>query len=504
MKKTMAVFALACGSLLLADEQDPKAKPQPVTVPSKPIQIGKVTVTGSIRTRLENWNWFEPGTGALSGGEPTYSFSGNLIRVMFSQSFKKFGWQVELAAPVLLGLPENAQVPGVQGALGLGSNYYTANHRNRNSAMIFPKTAALLFKGLGGPGALLKVGRYEFSDGSELTPKNTTLAALKVSRINMRLLGPFSFTHVGRSFDGLHYSRTDATTAANLSFVSGVATRGVFQTDGWGWNKIAFGYLSYTRPFIKKNYSAETRLFGLYYHDWRKVLKVDNRSAAARAGDFANIRIATFGAHSIHALDRKEATYDLLFWAAAQTGQWGRLDHRAGVVELEAGIQPKAKPTNWLKPWLRGGFTVSSGDKDPNDGKHGTFFQMLPTPRPFARFPFFNMMNSRDIYGALIVRPHPRLSISTEFHSLALGNRHDLWFAGGGAFQPWTFGYQGRNAGGAKALGNLYDISVDLKLSAATSLNFYFGHIQGLAVIRSIYPKGQSGNLGFVELTHRF
>jgi hypothetical protein len=59
-----------------------------------------------------------------------------------------------------------------------------------------------------------------------------------------------------------------------------------------------------------------------------------------------------------------------------------------------------------LKPWLRGGYTLGSGDGNPNDCTHGTFFQILPTPRPFARFPFFNMENNRDIMGALILRPH--------------------------------------------------------------------------------------------------
>jgi len=44
----------------------------------------------------------------------------------------------------------------------------------------------------------------------------------------------------------------------------------------------------------------------------------------------------------------------------------------------EAGWQAPAK-TLW-KPWFRAGVAYGSGDNDPKDGKHGTFFQILPTP----------------------------------------------------------------------------------------------------------------------------
>ena len=129
---------------------------------------------------------------------------------------------------------------------------------------------------------------------------------------------------------------------------------------------------------------------------------------------------------------------------------------------------------------------------------------MLPTPRPFARFPFFNMMNNRDIYAGLTVRPHARFSISSEYHGLSLTQRNDLWYLGGGVFQPWSFGYIGRATGGAKSLANLYDASVDVKLNSAVSLNLYYGRAQGLAAIQTIYPKGRSGNLAYVELMYKF
>lgn len=123
----------------------------------------------------------------------------------------------------------------------------------------------------------------------------------------------------------------------------------------------------------------------------------------------------------------------------AQVGSWGTLAHRAGAFAAEAGWQPPAV----LAPWIRGGLDYASGHRDPSDSTHGTFFQVLPTPRLYARFPFFSLMNSADTFGELILRPSKRLLTRTDVHALRLADEHDLWYQGGGAFQPRTFGYVG-------------------------------------------------------------
>jgi hypothetical protein len=165
-------------------------------------------------------------------------------------------------------------------------------------------------------------------------------------------------------------------------------------------------------------------------------------------------------------------------------------------------LQPKLWPR--LKPWFRGGYFAGSGDGDPTDGAHNTFFQILPTPRPFARFPFFNLMNNRDYHGSMVLRPDAKVTVSSEFHALRLSNRRDLWYLGGGVFQPWTFGYVGRAAAGAQSLANLYDTSVDYRLNANTTLTGYVGYANGRAVTSGIYPRGKDGVFGYVELLVRF
>jgi hypothetical protein len=485
------LLAAACAA-------EPPTPPQAdaATSAPAPLKIGGITVTGSFRTRGEDWNWFKGDT-----ADNTYIYSGNQFRLAFSQSREFWDWQLEFEVPFLLGLPDNSIGAGTQGQYGFGPSYFVANNRSQESAMIFAKQGFLRFRNLGGsPARSLKIGRFEFLDGSEVTPKNATLAALKRDRINQRLIGNFGWGHVGRSLDGVQF--LDSRPSGTFSFVGAIPTRGVFQTDGWGENDTALGYAAYTKPWGKGAHAAETRFMAIYYDDWRAVLKTDSRALAARRADLDNIRIETFGGHHLSALTTKAGTVDFLAWGVAQTGNWGRLTQRAYAVDVEGGFQPAIlRP---LKPWLRAGYSTSSGDDNPNDGTHGTFFQILPTPRPFARFPFFNMMNNNDLMGSLVLRPHKNVTTSTEFHALSLSNAHDLWYTGGGVFQPWTFGYTGRATNGAKSLANLYDTSIEWRVNRAITATGYFGYAEGRAVLAAIYPKGKNGSLGYLELLYKF
>ncbi len=178
------------------------------------------------------------------------------------------------------------------------------------------------------------------------------------------------------------------------------------------------------------------------------------------------------------------------------------LAQRSGAFAVEAGWQPPALAR--AKPWIRGGYNYGSGDKNPSDSTHGTFFQVLPTPRVYARFPFFNLMNTRDAFGELVLRPSKQLSIRTDVHSLRLANSNDLWYSGGGAFQPWSFGYTGRPSNGPSGLVTLYDASADLNLNRHASIGLYYGHAAGKRVVQAIYPDGEDANLGYVELLLKF
>ncbi len=489
------IFAAAC-----AAQNTPPASPPPPAAASgfDPIKLGSVTFSGSLRTRVEAFDFFQPSNPQYDN---SYGYSGNILRFAFSQKLETFDWNAEFAVPFLLGLPANATAAAPQGALGYGSNYYTANNKVQNTAMIFPKQLYLRITQFGkSKASQLKIGRFEFTDGGETTPKDASLAYLKLNRVNQRLIGNFGWSDVGRSFDGAQYSYSKP--VGTFTFVGAVPTRGAFQVDGWGWNKTSIGYMSFAKNWGTGRHSAETRVMAIYYDDWRPLVKTDNRPAAAKAHDLANIKLWTVGGDSLHSFATGAGPLDLLVWGVEQGGKWGIQDDNAYAFDVEGGWQPKVAPR--LKPWFRGGYSYTSGDGNPNDNQHNTFFQLLPTPRPYARFPFYNMMNNVDRFGILTLRPHAKVTLSSEFHSLALASRNDLWYVGGGVFQPQTFGYVGRPSGGNKSLANVYDLNTEYRMNARITLLAYYGYAQGRAVLQSIYPTGKDGSFGYLEATFRF
>ncbi|MBV9864113.1 MAG: alginate export family protein [Abitibacteriaceae bacterium] len=457
----------------------------------KPIKLGNLTVSGTWRLRGEHWNWFN-----APGFDNNYNFLGSLLRVGIGQQKPKQDFLIEIAQPTLLGLPDNAIAPAPQGQLGLGANYYAANQR-KTDAGIFIKQAYVRLKGLGNTSNNLQLGRFEFNDGLETTAKNPTLAWLKNNRLQARLIGNFGFSHVQRSFDGAQFVHN--TPQLNFTALAMRPTRGVFQVDGNGELEVNTFYGALTKPL--SHGQAEGRLFAINYQDERNsVPKVDNRPAAVRAADTQDINVNTFGAHYIHTFALGSGQGDALLWGAWQTGDWGTLKQRANAVTAEVGYQPK---NSSLKPWLRAGYFRGSGDKNAADTEHQTFFQLLPTPRIYARFPFFNMMNNEDVFAQLILRPR-NYTIRADAHQLRLTNSTDLWYSGGGAYQPGNFGYAGRPSGGSRNLANLFDLSLDHPLSSSTSLTLYLAYAQGKQVITNIYPTGKNAQYAYLELTQRF
>lgn len=476
--------------------QQPATEAPSTTAPATPPKhkIGPIEITVNWRTRAEGWNWFEGPT-----GNSDYGFWDSLLRVGIGQTGEHFDWFLEGEQPSVLGLPNDAVVAAPQGQLGLGGNYYAANNNHTNVANGFVKQAFVNFKNLGP--ARLKLGRFEYFDGLEVTPKDPLLATVIQTRISSRLISNFAFSAVQRSFDGVQLSANSGQN--NVTFFGARPTQGVFQVKGMDELDVDTYYGAYTRSVTTPHSSGELRVFAMGYIDHRTlVLKTDNRPSAIRATDLGKIEIATWGADYVHVFNTTNAgKFDVLGWGAFQTGSWGSLEQRAGAFVGEAGWQP---PVKMLKPWISAGYSYGSGDGNPNDSTHGTFFQGLPTPRQYARFPFYNMMNNEDLYASFNLRPISKLGFRSEVHTLRLANASDLWYSGGGAFQPKTFGYTGRPSNGNRGMANVWDASVDYQFTRSFSSTFYYGHAWGKGVISSIYPKDANGQLIFVETNFHF
>jgi hypothetical protein len=113
-------------------------------------------------------------------------------------------------------------------------------------------------------------------------------------------------------------------------------------------------------------------------------------------------------------------------------------------------------------------------------------------------------MNNVDAFGELMLRPAKRMAIRTDIHGLWLANGNDLWYSGGGAFQPWTFGFNGRPANGKTGLATLYDVSWDYQFTRGLGVGLYFAYARGGDVIQKIFTQDHNSKMGFAEVNYRF
>ena len=327
--------------------------------------------------------------------------------------------------------------------------------------------------------------------------KNTTIGWLQTNRIVQRLIGNFGFSNAQRSFDGIdaHYG----TGSWNLTAMAARADQGVFNMNGNPEMNVDLQYLAFTRTELKGH--VLWRGFAAGYHDGRLVTKTDNRALAVRSADHEKIRIGTYGADMLAAVPAGPGQFDFLFWGALQNGSWGELGHSADAAAVEGGYQLTKAPT---APWLRGGWFRSSGDNNAIGGTHNTFFQMLPTPRVYARLPFYNLMNNTDEFVQLLDKPAKRLALRADLHWLQLTSPDDLWYLGGGAYDNKVFGFTGRPANGHTSFASVPDISADWQVSKNVALNFYYAYAQGKTVVAAIYPTDRNMQYGYVEFVYHW
>lgn len=442
------------------------------------------------RTRIDSWQWF-----AAPPYANTYGYAESLLRAGIAQHLRRWDWQLEVAQPSVLDVPNDAIASAAaQGQLGLGGSYYAANNKS-NAAAAFLKQG---FARLDGEGSSARLGRFEFIEGQETKPANSTIAWLQSNRVANRLVGNFGFSNAQRSFDGLDAGYRAG--AWNLTAMAARADQGVFNMNGNPELNVDVQYLALTRANAKQH--ILWRAFAIGYHDGRTGLtKTDNRAAGVRATDHKNIRIGTYGGDLLASVPAGPGQFDFLAWGAGQNGTWGLQSHKAGAAAVEGGYQLGKVPTT---PWLRGGWFRSTGDNSPTDGEHNTFFQVLPTPRVYARLPFYNLMNNTDEFVQIMDKPVKKVAVRSDLHWLQLTSASDLWYLGGGAFDNKVFGFVGRPANNSHSFASVADVSADWQTTKNVDLNFYYAYAQGNTVVAAIYPSNRNMQYGYVEFVYHW
>jgi hypothetical protein len=112
-------------------------------------------------------------------------------------------------------------------------------------------------------------------------------------------------------------------------------------------------------------------------------------------------------------------------------------------------------------------------------------------------------MNSQDVFGQLIVKPHPKVTIRTDYHYLRLTETNDLWYAGGGATNDDVFGFSGIPSNDRRELASLVDLTVTVAVLKQLTASLYYGHAFGQGVVRKTFA-GTAADYGYVELAYRY
>ncbi len=456
---------------------------------------GKLDVSASMRTRYEIWNFFNP---EASHGDNDYEYLG--IRTRFGMTWsldEHLSVVVEGQANGLIDMPFGADDP-LLGPLGLGA-VYRAQNRRASDGSVFVKQAYADIRDVLVEGIRFRGGRFEFAEGSEVPTGDPGMDWIQNFRISQRLIGPFGWSQVGRSFDGamLQYGRDSFHTAVGYL----KPTQGGFDLAA---NKslkgldVAYAAVQLVRPPFLENSTG--RVFYIYYSDQRGLIPVDNRPSPVREAGGRNINHSTVGANWTYIQPTPVGPFDLMLWGVLQYGRWARQDHAAWAYAAEFGYRPASVPWD---AWLRGGINRGSGDDDPNDSRHESFHQILPTARVYSLSTFYNLMNNQDIFAQLILKPLAGMVWRTDLHYVALTESNDGWYFGGGATENSRqagFGYGARSSAGARSLLTVLETQLSYQWNEHLSTVLYYGHHFGNTVVRRL-AEDDNADFGYLEFT---
>jgi hypothetical protein len=469
-----------------------------VTIYSFDNDQGEVWTSGNIVTRYENWDWFKPSQQV--NDDNNYSYYWIRSRLGVGLKYKWIETFLQVQDTHIWSLPNGAISSPPAGPLGLGAIYY-AHRKKTTSHGTFVKQGYLKVNDILIDGFSLMGGRFEYSDGLEVTYKDPKVMWLKKVRLSERLIGPFGWSAFTRSYDGGQVILDKD--IFNITVMASHPTEGGFENDGN--HQITKIDVATATATLKHNTvipHTENRFFYFFYNDDRNIPKVDNTPPESDLNQ-GKIKIHTMGLHWLSTMDLGPGVGDFLFWGTGQWGDWGELSHRAWGWAAEIGYQFTEIPA---KPWLRTGYFMSSGDSNPADSDHETFFQILPTARKYAFFPFYNLMNNEDFFVQLILKPLAKMVVRTDLHFLQLNERNDRWYMGAGATQNRgnIFGYIGRPSFGGKNLAKVLDLTVAYDVNKHINLNGYYAHAWGDDVIENSYSRSENANFFYFEMKLQF
>ena len=272
-------------------------------------------------------------------------------------------------------------------------------------------------------------------------------------------------------------------------------------------------------PFLP---NLDAQVFYYYYNDERRLASnvkiINGHDYTAELNGLGDCELHTIGAHTIYVYnDIGPGDIDFLLWGAYQWGNWGRgigthdsiLDHDAYAVAVEAGYKFKKLP--W-QPWFRAGYFYGSGDDNPDDNDHETFFMMIPTLRPYSLTPTYNFMNTNYWFAQILLKPCKKILLRSDVHFVNLTEDEDFWYLGSGMTRPDKPSYATVSAHlpyGDDELLTMWDFSIFIKdlynyKGLKVGLDLYVSHIWGGDVVEDAFKAQDDMTFFYAELRFTF
>jgi hypothetical protein len=417
----------------------------------------RVDLGFSLRTRPEYWSAFVEHDDIFAG--------------IKSKARLQYAWREQWIA--------TAELQGVQlldmdsTASGVEAVYRGANDMRTQAAQFQLRQAHLEWKPI--PELFIRFGRQDVKLGAEVGYSEPDWKYLKSARLAERLVGTVGWSHVERAADALTAGYDFG--SQRVDFFAGRPTTGVTAVDE-GMRALHDVFYAGGAWTVKRDAwvkSSELSLFGVAYDDDRPV---------ENGGLLEGVTVYTGGASWLGVYDLGPGKLDALLWGAGQIGDFDAVDHRAGAGAVEVGYQ---LPKLFAKPWLRVGVNAASGDGDPTDGRHATFFNLLPTNHLYSGFiDLVEFQNLVDPFVQLRLVPHARVALNLFVHWLKLASRDDARYGGTGAFDRKAFGYPATPSGGQRDVGVEYDAVATVTLHRAATLELGVSYLDGGDVLRAL------------------
>lgn len=488
---------VVCARSSWAQTSEPPAAATPAP-PAATAASGTTSFLAENVTRAELWRYFQPDPHPPPGGgrNPDYTFVGT--RFTLGATYRGSRWSADGALQYvrLDNLPTGSVGPGFFG--NGGAYFFHAN--GRFSYQFYLRRLSLGWRDAAS-GTWVEAGRFSRAAGTDVPSGDATIDRTVADELNGRLLGDAEWSFYQRAWDGVRGGVARGGVAATVT--AAVPTQGTFEESAnLPIDRLRVGAIEVTLAPGRLVPRTRVEAFAMFYDDRRRVTGRPDNAAANPVARAVDVQVTTVGASIAGAYPSRWGRSDLTAWGAVQTGSWYGHSHRAASATASVGH----RLTGVLgRPWMRAGTVWASGDGDPADDRHGTFFPMLPSSDRVSRLNAYALMNVVDHWATLELAPHAALDLTGGLHRVSLATGADGWYQGSGASQrAGTYvGVLGLPTRGAERLGTVVETSATWRARRWWTVRGYVGRMAGGDVVAQNFA-GRRLVSGWLESTLRF